>query len=268
VSERAGSNRPARRFRPIITWLALLVVLTVGGSAWLNAEGLSYQDFSPAILLVAYAPLIAAVVAAGLERGGIRALLTQFLRWKVRVRWYALAILGPLLLVLVATALCVAFGAAVPLSWLVVPPLTATPALLGPIVAGSLGEEPGWRGFAQPHLQQRFPALAAAVIVGIVWALWHLWPALTTELSVADDVQTIVRLVSTAVIYGWLYNSTGGSLPIVMVAHAAHNIAIDLLPAQVIGTSLGAWTVASLYGVAAIAVILGTNARSPRRPCG
>lgn len=40
----------------------------------------------------------------------------------------------------------------------------------------------------------------------------------------SDVVQTYIRLISTAVIYAWIYNSTRGSLPLVMIAHAAHNI--------------------------------------------
>ncbi|HEY5979591.1 MAG TPA: CPBP family glutamic-type intramembrane protease, partial [Microlunatus sp.] len=127
----------------------------------------------------------------------------------------------------------------------------------------------GWRGFAQVNFQRRLAALSAAVVVGLIWSLWHLWPALTplgrAELTVTDVVSTLVRLVSTAVIYAWLYNSTDGALPVVLVAHAAHNTAISLMPVEIIGADAGAPAVALLHVVAAIAVIAGTSVRTLTR---
>ncbi|HEY5981759.1 MAG TPA: hypothetical protein VIT41_19195, partial [Microlunatus sp.] len=125
----------------LLVWISLLGVLTVGGAIWLTAAGGSYRDFSMAILVIAYAPSIAALVAVGFQRGGVRALLGQLLRWRAGARWYAIALLGPLLLVLAASALVVALGLAAPTTWLVLPSAAMAPALLGPIVAGSLGEE-------------------------------------------------------------------------------------------------------------------------------
>lgn len=246
--------------------MLVLTALTIGGAFWLNAWGGSYRDFSPAILVIAYAPTTAALVAVAFQRGGVRALLAQLLHWRTRTRWYVIALLGPCLLVLGAAAAVVALGdVARPSTWMALPSAATALTLVGPIVAGSFGEEVGWRGYAQPTLQSRFTVLTAAVIVGLVWSLWHLWPVLTplgrADLTTTDVAQTVVRLVSTAVIYAWLYNSTGGALPVVLVAHAAHNTAVTLLPVDVIDTSTAAWTIALLYAAVAVAVIIVGSGR-------
>lgn len=257
---------------PVAAWAAVLVALTVAGAAWLNLTGGDYRDFSPAILAVAYAPAVAALLVASFGRGryGVRSLLGQLVRWRAGVRWYALALLGPIGLAVVGVAVFGALGGDPPTTWLVVPSAGALLALLGPLVAGSLGEELGWRGFAQPRLQSRWGVLGAAVAVGVVWSLWHLWPALTpvglAELSAVDVGQTFVRLISTSVLYAWLYVSTRGCLPVVLVAHAGHNIAVELMPPAVIGSDLGALILAGLYLVAALAVVpvLAAPARGTR----
>jgi membrane protease YdiL (CAAX protease family) len=138
--------------------------------------------------------------------------------------------------------------------------------MLGPLIAGSLGEELGWRGFAQPVLQQRYRAVHASIIIGVLWATWHEWGALApggpARVTTVDLTQTFVRLISTAIVYGWLFNTTRGSLPVVMVAHAAHNIAVDLMPVPLGGPGDVSLIVAGLYLVAGIAVITMTPTRN------
>ena len=248
--------------RSVVVWVAGLLALTVAAALWVDATGGDYRTLSAGSILIAYSPgLVAVIVACAMPRaGGVRLLLRQFRRWRVGAGWYAAALAGPLVLVLAATGVFVLMGGEAPDRWLVLPSLAAIPALLGPIIAGSLGEELGWRGFAQRRLQSRWGMLTAALVVGTLWSCWHLWPLLTpagaTSISAVDVLQTFVRLISTSVVYAWLYNRTNGSLPIVMVAHAGHNIAIDLMPSSVIGTDRGALIVAGLYLATAVTVVV------------
>ena len=103
------------------------------------------------IVLTAYAPSLAALLVAA-RAGGALVLLRQVGRWRVGVAWYALVLIGPFVLVLSADLIYVLSGGAPPETWLVFP---SSLAFVGPLVAGSLGEELGWRGFAQPRLQSR-----------------------------------------------------------------------------------------------------------------
>jgi membrane protease YdiL (CAAX protease family) len=97
---------------------------------------------------------------------------------------------------------------------------------------GGALEEFGWRGFLQDRLQARWGALAAGVAVGVAWAAWHL-PLHVAGYTFADDNLALftVYLAALAVVMAWVYNSTAGVLP-VMVLHAAHNMPSFLAPAD------------------------------------
>jgi membrane protease YdiL (CAAX protease family) len=276
--------RALEHFAPggvLIAWAVMLFGLTLLGAAALGVLRVDpREDFSPVIVLIAYTPTLAALCVTGAlgGRDALRALLRQLGRWRVAVWWYALALAGPLVLVAMARVLKGVMGGTPPSQWF--PVAAGSGVMIGPLIAGSLGEELGWRGFAQPLLQQRHRAVHASIIIGVLWATWHEWGAIApgglAHVTTVDLTQTFVRLVSTAIIYGWLYNGTHGSLPLVMVAHAGHNIAVDLMPVPLGGPDDVSLLVAGLYLLAAIAVIritpthhpVGANASDPTPAAG
>jgi membrane protease YdiL (CAAX protease family) len=221
--------------------------------------------------LAAVGPSLAAILVAWRMpgAGGARSLFRQFKHWRVHPIWYLVALLLPIPILLAADVIWMALGKQ-SLVWLTVP--SAVPVTIGAALVPPLGEEFGWRGFAQPRLQSHIGALWAAVIVGTLWSTWHLWPLVVpggAKLFLPSDVaQTYIRLISTAVIYAWIYNSTRGSLPAVMVAHAAHNIVSSFIPgASVDPTHLGPLLGSLCYAAAAIIVVLATNRETlTRRP--
>ena len=80
-------------------------------------------------------------------------------------------------------------------------------------------EEIGWRGFALPLLQSKFNALVASLILGLVWATWHL-PAFL--LSPYEGVSLPIWFISVfgiSVILTFIYNCTNGSIPMVFLSH-------------------------------------------------
>jgi membrane protease YdiL (CAAX protease family) len=221
--------------------------------------------------LAAVGPSLAAILVAWRMpgAGGARSLFRQFKHWRVHPIWYLVALLLPIPILLAADVIWMALGKQ-SLVWLTVP--SAVPVTIGAALVPPLGEEFGWRGFAQPRLQSHIGALWAAVIVGTLWSTWHLWPLVVpggAKLFLPSDVaQTYIRLISTAVIYAWIYNSTRGSLPAVMVAHAAHNIVSSFIPgASVDPTHLGPLLGSLCYAAAAIIVVLASNRETlTRRP--
>jgi uncharacterized protein len=87
------------------------------------------------------------------------------------------------------------------------------------------GEELGWRGYALPRLQQTLSPLASALLLGVVWAFWHL-PAFFTPNSNQQQVGlTIFVLATTAysVLYTWIFNGSGHSSLLTCVLHAGQN---------------------------------------------
>jgi membrane protease YdiL (CAAX protease family) len=90
-----------------------------------------------------------------------------------------------------------------------------------------LGEETGWRGFALPRLQQNRSARSATLILGVLWALWHLPQFFYSfDLSLLGVVTFAISILCGALLLTWLYNSTGGSVLITTLWHGAFNTAV------------------------------------------
>ena len=125
------------------------------------------------------------------------------------------------------------------------------------------GEEIGWRGYALPRLSDRFGLALASVILGILWACWHL-PLFFVPVSDTYGQSFplyLLQVTAVSVAMAWLYWRTGGSLLLVMLLHAAVNNTKDIVPSVVPGAtnpfalspSLVAWlTVAFLWIAAGI----------------
>lgn len=86
----------------------------------------------------------------------------------------------------------------------------------------------------QPLLQERYSALTASIIVGVVWALWHL-PLFFAPVAPHSDFPLLNQLlyfptvVVWSVLLGWVYNNTGSVL-LAMVFHAGLNMGGGLIP--------------------------------------
>jgi membrane protease YdiL (CAAX protease family) len=104
------------------------------------------------------------------------------------------------------------------------------------LAAGAV-EEPGWRGVALDRLQIRIAPAVAAILIGILWALWHL-PLFFLEgtyqhalgLGSARFWLFNIFLLLLSVLYAWLRNGSRGSILIAILAHAGTNVAGSLIP--------------------------------------
>jgi membrane protease YdiL (CAAX protease family) len=175
--------------------------------------------------IAAAGPLIAAVTVLAVTRGrrGLAALGRSLIRWRVSPLWYAFVFLGVPLLMLTALAILYQGGLVSALAerW----PLFFTQFPLGVLaiaVITGLAEEPGWRGYAQPVANQQYRPLTAALVVSVIWAAWHLPNALFGP-SVAETATHFIATVVNGFVLAWVYNSTGGSVLLVMLLHGAQN---------------------------------------------
>src|ERR1043166_4805504 len=85
-----------------------------------------------------------------------------------------------------------------------------------------LGEEPGWRGFALPQLQTKYSPLVASLVLGPVWALWHL-PLVGNEFPWPIVPAFLLSLFGDTFMLTWLFNCTNGSVFLPMLFHATVN---------------------------------------------
>ena len=210
--------------------------------------------------LVPFGPLIAAVVVA-LWAGGRRelwTLLRQLGRWRVHPLWYGIALLGPVVMAALTALLGVAAGAPVRRTGAYTDWQAIGTFFLTTVIIVGLFEEVGWRGFALPRLQRRLAALWAALVLGVGWALWHLPELISDPTGQRPVVQFVLWALTLSVIFSWLYNSTGGSLPIVIICHAAIDTAGRFLLPEFVGPGyqLVWWLMVGLYVLAAVVVVL------------
>lgn len=173
-------------------------------------------------LVRAWGPLVGAAVVTWASGGSVREWAGQVTRWRVRPRWYLVAFALPLLTTDAGSLVYALAGGS--LSFLPVRPvLYLVNFLVVLLLAGSL-EEFGWRGFAQPRLQERYSALVATVVVGAAWALWHA-PLFLYDIPAYENFpRYLLFVVVQSVAFTWVYNGSGGSVLLVMLLHAAGDL--------------------------------------------
>ena len=206
-----------------VTWAAFITV-----ARWIPAQTAAGYAV---ILLGAYTPGIIALLLTARTEGspGVRALLRRILIADVPVRLYVLALTYIAVIKLTAAVLhrlvvgeWPQFG-------------TQSLALIPVAIAFSTpfqaGEEIGWRGFALPRLAARFGLRTASLILGLIWAVWHL-PQF--YIAGADTYQQSFlvwapQVVAMSIALAWLYARSGGSLLLVMLMHSAINNSKDIV---------------------------------------
>lgn len=204
-----------------------------------------------------YGPALAAMAVALATQGraGLRQLGSRLETWRVGWVWYAVALLGPLVMALAGGLINLALGGTVAEATSDVFDGGIVAVVLVLLVLGltdGLGEETGWRGYALPRLLQLTGAVGASLILGLIWAIWHL-PLFWTEMSSLYGSSMLVlflRLPATSIILTWLFQRTRGSLLLAILFHAALNLfgpdpSGDSLQVPFIGVAVH-WAVALL----------------------
>jgi CAAX protease family protein len=93
------------------------------------------------------------------------------------------------------------------------------------LMAGPLGEEPGWRGFALPRMQSRWGPTRASILLGVLWAGWHLPLFLVQGWTTAPVWVFFVIVTGLSVIMTLGFNLSRGSVIVAMLLHDTHNSA-------------------------------------------
>jgi len=93
------------------------------------------------------------------------------------------------------------------------------------LIGGPLGEEPGWRGFALPRMQSRWGPTPASIILGVLWAGWHLPLFLIHGWTTAPVWAFFLIVTGLSVIMTFGFNLSRGSVIVAIVLHDTHNSA-------------------------------------------
>jgi membrane protease YdiL (CAAX protease family) len=207
-----------------ISWVFMIPVA-------LSAQGLLVQSIPYALYYLApMGPMISAITVSAVVEGreGLRHQLRGLTKWRVGFKYVAFSVLAPVALFILAVLLEWILDGEWPewglLGQVDYLPYLGIPGVLGLwLVTFGLGEEMGWRGFALPRLQRGRTALSATLILGLLWGLWHL-PAFFfrdtyMEMGVLGLPMFLVSIIFASVVFTWLYNSTGGSVLMVILFH-------------------------------------------------
>ena len=222
--------------------------------------------------MLPYGPIIAAIIVLALTRGwaSVRDLLRSIVRWRVGLQWYALALLLPVGIILAAIYLNALLGGPTPTAadfrgWYEFPLIF----LITTLIKGPFTEEPGWRGFLLPRLQSRYTPLVASLIVGVIWAIWHLPLLLSDPTGQRPALQFFVLVVAQSVVFTWVYNSTRGSVLLVILMHGAFNSIASFFGPILMGSAsygLFWWLMAALWWAVALAAIAVFGMARDRAP--
>jgi len=222
------------------------------------------------LLVTGFGPSIAAfaMVAFTEGRSGVRALWRRFWNRNLNIRW-----LLTTLLILPALALAVNLvsrtldGQAYPILNSANQPGMIIPIIIQFLVAfifNGLGEEFGWRGYTLPQLQARWNALISSLILGIIWAIWHLPMFFIpgAPLYQTDFWTWAPWIILSSILYTWIFNNTKGSVLAVVLLHTMMNIGIFWCCGSSIWHSYGT----RLFVVVLIVFIFGTKNLVRRKP--
>ena len=201
-----------------LSWSGFVIV--VGPRSLVNTNWQAEGAFLSAVMVMLAGPSLAGLLLTGLVdgRAGYRDLFSRLLKWRVGIRWYAIAILP---------APIVAAGSLFVLS---LPSPLFIPDNQAAVVFGGLGaavttilEEIGWTGFAVPRLRRRHSVPMTGLIVGVLWGLWHFLQQIFVSGTYAGPIPlftflmlsvfaAIASLTAYRVLMVWVYDRTGSLL--------------------------------------------------------
>jgi membrane protease YdiL (CAAX protease family) len=241
------------RRHPVLIYFSLVLLISYGGFAVLfgptvlrgqavTATDTEYILFPTMVLSVCLLGLAFTAITDG--RGGLRALFARIGRWRVGLGWYAVVLLLPPVCVLIVLEVFRTF-----ISPVFSPKVFALGILFG--LPGFL-EEIGWMGFVYPKMRQTQSALAAAIMLGVLWGCWHapvvdyLGAAAPHGMYWLPFFLAFVGIVSAIrVLMVWIYTNTGGSLLLVQLMHISFAGSLVVLdPVRVTPAQEALW-----YGV-------------------
>jgi membrane protease YdiL (CAAX protease family) len=224
------------------------------------------------LLLGTFAPAIAALALTAAAEGplGVRCLLRRVLNPPAAGRWYFFAVtFMAIVKVIAALAHRTALGI-----W---PRFGTEPLLLLPVAVAvstpfQIGEELGWRGYALPRLESRLGMRAASLLLGAIWAFWHLPQFYIKEADTYGQSFPlfVLQVIAMSVAIAWLYTRVNGTLLPLMVMHAAVNNTKDIVPSATPGAtdsftfhaSPVAWITVVVLWIAAVFFLADMPSRS------
>ncbi|HXD11280.1 MAG TPA: type II CAAX endopeptidase family protein [Anaerolineales bacterium] len=243
------------------TWIAVMPLL-------LN-PGLPVEPFM--IIGALAGPTLSAVIAIAITEGkaALVAFFKRYLQGQAGIIWWLIVLFGILLSLNVVASLIL--GSSIWTEFfknagLILPTYLIT--LIVGVILGPLWEEPGWRGFALPRLQEQYGPFMGSITLGLIWAVWHA-PGYLGGWMLSTVPALLVYSIGFSILATWVYNNSRGSILLMILLHSSSNAAISV-GARVLPTDLSpalhafvysGWIPAIMGGVIAILLLVFTKGR-------
>lgn len=235
-----------------LTWLAFIPFFLS------NGDSIPWFTFGPIV-----SGFVVAAVSGGWS--SVKAILSAMVKWRVRPIWYLVAFGLPFGAQLASILINPLLGAAAP-AWSNIPARSEMLPIIAlyAVFSGPLGEEPGWRGFATPRLLVSQPALTGSLVLGVIWAIWHLPLGLVGDLSLYGTINVVLA----GVVFTWLYQNTGSVL-LAIIMHVTHQNSVRFLGKVFTGDDYlqQQWIGVAIWAAIVVAIVAYYGAESfVRRP--
>ena len=214
--------------------------------------------------------LAAVIVTAVLEgRKGLGVFFKRYVQWRAGLFWWIFVLFGLFIAINIVAAVILGTSILTELfthAGLVL--FTYMITIITGVILGPLWEEPGWRGFALPRLQGQFGPVVGTLILGVLWALWHIPGYLGGWMSV-NIIVLILSSVAFSIVMTWVYNNTRGSILLMILLHSSSN-AVIYVGGKVLPTNLsesmssfvnGGWIPLITYTILALVILIVTRGR-------
>jgi membrane protease YdiL (CAAX protease family) len=234
------TNKPNKYSIPVFlliaygfSWLFWVPEALIAQNIWAAPEGVKNIL---ALNLGGWGPLIGAIVTTFIyQKGaGLKAFLKRGFMVRLGKWWWVVLLTFPVLIG-GSLALSVLFGNPAPeFEALAQPAILPIAFVIIFFTTGPLQEEFGWRGYAFEHLRNKYSALTAAILAGLMWGLWHLPLFFVPR---AEDYYNrpmwglLLTTILVGIILAWFYANTQGSIFAAMLGHAMFNWSNWVFPA-------------------------------------
>lgn len=209
------------------------------------------------LTIAGFAPIAIALILTFKESGwdGAKKLIGRSFDYKrvAKKIWYIPTLfLLPFVLIL-ALGLMVLIGEPIPAAPM---PFVALPFLFLGEFIGVLGEEVGWMGYAFEPMQEKWNACKAALVLGLIWAIWHLPIYIFMTGDWVYVAWLSICLLGTRFLLIWIYNNTGRSVFAAILFHTVYNVSVGVLPNNFVSIPLGTVITGSFLLITAIIVTI------------
>ena len=219
----------------LVTFFTLTFILSIpfyflSALAYLNILG-EPEMGALYIALFTIAPIASASILTFRRSGsnGLKEFFRRIFDFRriANKRWYVVIIFLMPVLYLLSIGGLVLSGAKIPPALV---PIFALPAVLLFFLILATGEEVGWMGYAFEPMQNRFTAINAALILGIIWACWHIPIFVFVMQDPVVLIAQLLTLVGNRVLVVWIFNNTGNSVFATILFHAIDNTSLVTMP--------------------------------------